>query len=234
MTKTKRLPNKLSEKQKKTLYKYLDSIYYSPSSGGGLSAPAALLKEVKRRGYYTNLGLRRIRNYLDEQNAYSLYKPARTRFATPPVRVTRFNQQMDMDLMDMSRYRSDNDGVRYLLSAICVFSKQAHLEPLMTKEGSEVAKAAAKILDSRPLGIQVVQTDRGSEFKSAPFQRMLEARGIHHFFAGGSTKAAVVERFHRTFRSRLSKYMFRKRTHRYLDALQSILRGYNVTCGGWC
>ena len=222
------LPARLSAKQKEALYKYLDKIYYDASSGGGFSSPLTLLKEVKRRGYYRNLGIQRIKNYLLHQNTYSLYKPARNRFPTPPVHVTRFNIQMDMDLMDMSRYQSDNDGVRYLLSAICVFSKQAYLEPLMTKEGPEVAKAAAKILDARPPGgPHVIQTDRGSEFRSAAFQQLLKERGIHHFFAGGSTKANVVERFHRTIRGRLAKYLFRKRTHRYLEALPILLEGYH-------
>lgn len=146
------LPHKLSQKQKDSLYKYLDKIYYDFSSGGGYSSPLTLLKEVKRRGYYRNLGLQRIRNYLNQQPTYSLYKPARSRFPTPPVHVTGYNIQMAFDLMDVSRWRSDNDGVRYLLSGICVFSKQAYLEPLMTKEGSEVAKATAKILDARPPG----------------------------------------------------------------------------------
>ena len=222
-----KLPAKLSTKQKEAVYKYLDNIYYAPSSGGGYSSAGTLLKEVKRRGYYTNLGLHRIRHYLNKQNAYSLYRTAHTKFPTPPVRVTRFNQQIDMDLMDVSRYQSDNDGVRYLLSAICVFSKQAYLEPLKTKEGGEVARAAAKILDARPPGVRVVSTDRGSEFRSAPYQQLLQDRGIHHFYAGGSGKAVTVERFHRTIRSIMAKYMFRKNSKRYLEALDDLLAGYN-------
>ena len=77
------LKAKLSGKQKTALHKYLDSIYYDLTSGAGYSSAATLLKEVKRRGYYKNLGLNRITNYLKQQKAYSLYKPARTRFPTP-------------------------------------------------------------------------------------------------------------------------------------------------------
>ena len=134
---------------------------------------------------------------------------------------------MDMDLMDVSRYRSDNDGVRYFLSAIDVFSKQGYLEPLKTKEGVEVAKAAAKILDSRPAGVQVVSTDRGSEIRSQPYQQILKDRGIHHFYAGGSGKAVTVERFHRMMRSIMAMYMFRKNSKRYLDVLDDLVSGYN-------
>ena len=150
------LPAKLNDDQKASLHKYLDSIYYNTSAGGGYSTPDKLLKEVKRRGYYQKLGIQRIRNYLNKQSAYSLYKPAVTRFPTPPVKVSAMNEQFEMDLMDVSRHHSDNEGTKYLLTSIDVLSKFAYAIPLKSKESGEVTKAAAEIFDDRQP--QVVET----------------------------------------------------------------------------
>ena len=221
------LPNKPSQAQLDALHRYLDRIYFDPTAGGSYATPLKLLKEVKRRAHYPNVGLRRIQTYLNKHAPYTLYKPAKTRFPTPPVHVSRIDEQFDMDLVDVSRQHADNDGVRYLLSAIDVLSKYAFLEPLKTKEGVEVAAAARKIFDERQP--EQVATDRGSEFKSKHFQDLCKELGIRHFFAGGSGKATVVERFHRTIRARIARYQYRHNTGRYIDALPALLEGYNKT-----
>lgn len=205
--------------------KYLDKIYHDPSSGGGYTTPEKLLKEVQRRGQYKRLGLRRIKHFLDNRTDYSLYKPLVTKFPTPPVRVSRLNQQFDMDLMDVSRQQSDNDGVRYILTAIDILSKYAFMVPLKSKDGKTVAAAAKRIFEQRTP--QVACTDFGSEFKDRHFHNVLNEMGIHHFYAQGSTKATVVERFHRTMRTKIARYQYHRNTDRYIDKLQDLLAGYN-------
>lgn len=220
-------PSRPTDAQRQALYKYLDRIYYDPASGGSYSTPSKLRREVERRDYYRNVGYKIVQQYLNKHNTYTLYKPTRTRFPTPPVHVTAINEQFDMDLMDVSRNAGDNDGVRYLLSAIDVLSKYGYLIPLKTKEGVVVAEAAAEIFDDQQP--QRVCTDRGSEYKSRVFQQLLKDRGIHHFFAGGSGHATIVERFNRTMRGRIARYQFKHNSMRYIDALQDLVDSYNKT-----
>ena len=52
---------------------------------------------------------------------------------------------------------------------------------------------------------------------------------MKHFFAGGSGKCTVVERFHRTLKARIARYQRRQNTERYIDVLQGIIEGYNKT-----
>ena len=208
----------------KALHSYLDRIYYDSTSGGAFSSPSKLLHEVKRRGYYHNVGIRRISHYLNKQSAYTLYKPAKTRFPTPPVYVTSMNQQFDMDLMDTSRYASENDGVRYLLSAVDVLSKYGFLIPLKSKEARAVAQAAIEIFDERKP--ESVCTDLGSEFRRL-FKEVCAERGIRHFYAGGSGHASIAERFHRTMRTRIARYQYKHNTMRYIDALPALVQSYN-------
>ena len=140
-------PNKPNNQQIDALYKYLDRIYYDLTSGGAFSSLSKLLHEVKRRGYYLKVGLCRIQNYLNKQTTYTLYKPAKSKFATPAVRVNKINEQFDIDLMDVSKDSSDNDGTRFLLSMIDVLSKYAYVVPLKSKRAAEVARAAETVFD---------------------------------------------------------------------------------------
>jgi transposase InsO family protein len=205
----------------------LDRIYYDPASGGAFGTAPKIQEEVRRRGYYRNVGLRRIQTYLNKQKAHTLYKPAKTRYPTPPVHVSAKNMQFDMDLMDVSRFASDNDGIRYLQTAIDVLSKYAYAVPIKDKEGRTVTVAASEIFDDRQP--QQVCTDRGVEYKSHRFQQLLREREIRHFFAGGSGKCTVVERFHRSLRTRMARYQYKANSMRYIDVLQDLIAGYNKT-----
>lgn len=218
-------PHKPNDQQLTALYKYLDRIYYDPSSGGGFTSPSKLLHEVKRRNYYRNVGMRRIQTYLNNQTTYTLYKPAKNKFPTPAVHVKKINEQFDIDLMDVSKDASENDGTRFLLSMIDVLSKFGYVIPLKTKETAEVARAAETVFN-RVVPDRLC-SDRGHEFSGRAFQDMIKLKGIQHFYAGGSGMCSIVERFNRSVKSRIAKYQFKKNTMRYIDALPALVKGYN-------
>jgi hypothetical protein len=219
-----KLPNKPSSEEIGKLYRYLDTIYYNTKSGGGYSSPSKLHYELKRRNKYKNVGIGRIKKYLSQQNAYTLYRPAVNRFKTPYVKVNFMLEQFDMDLMDVHRTSEENDGVKFVLVAIDVLSKFAFGIPLKSKKVLEVTAGAIKIFDKRQP--KSVCTDRGKEFSGA-FQDMLKSRKIRHFFAQGSTHCAVVERFIRTLRGKIARYCYRKNSDRYIDELQNLVSNYN-------
>ena len=58
---------------------------------------------------------------------------------------------------------------------------------------------------------------------------VLKEHGIRHFSTAGDTKASVVERFNRTFKQRLYRYMTAFNTVKYLSKLQALVHGYNVS-----
>ena len=66
------------------------------------------------------------------------------------------------DLLDMKAFSKDDNGIKYLLTVIDVFSKFVWIIPLKRKTGHEVANAFSRILKGRrPSKICV---DRGCEF----------------------------------------------------------------------
>ena len=69
----------------------------------------------------------------------------------------------------MSHLVEENDGYRYLLTVIDVFSKQAWVKKLKKKDGKSVVDAFDEIFVTRkPVKLL---TDKGKEFLNATFQR---------------------------------------------------------------
>ena len=55
------------------------------------------------------------------------------------------------DLIDMQEFSNDNNGIKYLLTVIDIFSKFVWIIPLKRKTGQEVANAFSRILmEQRP------------------------------------------------------------------------------------
>lgn len=131
------------------------------------------------------------------------------------------------DLVEMQLYWRENRGVRFLLTVVDVLSKYGWVQPLKHKTGLDMRQAFETILQEvhRP---QTLQMDKGKEFYNAPFQKWLKEQGIKHFSTQGDAKAAVVERFNRTLKERLYRYMTAANTTQYLTALEGLVRQYNA------
>jgi len=92
-----------------------------------------------------------------------------------------------------------------------------------------VTEAFEKILDSGG-DSRMLQTDKGSEFDNSSFQQMLKRHNIHFYTSENEDiKAAVVERFNRTLKTKMYRYFTFKNTLRYIDILQDLVDSYNTT-----
>lgn len=64
---------------------YLREIYYTLGNPGAYAGPEKLYQVVKQEGKY-KIGKQRIRQFLNKEDSYSLYKPIRKTF--PRSKVT--------------------------------------------------------------------------------------------------------------------------------------------------
>jgi len=88
-----------------------------------------------------------------------LHKPIRRKFARRRVTVNGVDNIWSADLVDMQALAKYNDGVKYLLNVIDVFSKYAWSVPLKDKTGK--FEAIIKSCGRQP---DMLWVDRGSEF----------------------------------------------------------------------
>ena len=146
----------------------------------------------------------------------------RRQFPTLRVQVWGMDHQWVADLVEVQRLAKHNGGTRYLLTVLDVLSKYAWVEPLKDKTGRSLAKAWERLLKRAHLRRpRQLQTDQGKEFYNRPFQQVLKKHTIHHFSTYGDTKTSVIERFNRTLKERLYRYLTAANTLKFVDVLPS-------------
>ena len=79
--------------------------------------------------------------------------------------------------MDVSSLSSENDGVKFLLVTVDIFSKYLYLQPLQSKKGVEVKKFLENIFDKgrQP---KVCRFDMGKEFSNKVVEKFLKEKNI--------------------------------------------------------
>ena len=76
------------------------------------------------------------------------------------------------DLIDMPAFSKDNNGIKYWLTVIDIFSKFVWIVPLKRKTGQEVPNEFSMILkERRPSKTEV---DRGRECYNKDFHKLIE------------------------------------------------------------
>ena len=221
LKKTKRPISSSSTKKSQVSQQWLNR-YHDPSAPGSLGG-------VQRFAKAQGLPLKKAQRLLEQDVGYTLHKPRRRRFATLPVVVGGLDDQWAADLVEVQRLAKHNRGIRYLLTVVDVLSKYAWVQPLKTKTGVALVKAFEKIVRQGGRHPNRLQTDRGKEFYNRTFQRWAEEQDIHHFSTEGDAKASVVERFNRTLKERLYRYLTTANTLRFDNVLPQLVQGYNAT-----
>ena len=128
----------------------------------------------------------------------------------------------------MQSLAQHNDGVQYLLTCIDTFSKYAWVRPLKNKSGLCVKEAFKSILEEKVT--LYLQTDKGTELKKTLFQGQLTEYKIQFYTSeNDDIKAAIVERFNRTLKTRKYRYFTHSTSYRYVDVLENLVHSYNHT-----
>ena len=195
--------------------------WYSPEAVGAFAGVQALKTgtKIKTDG---------IKEWLKGQEAYTLHKTIKRRFPRRRVIVRGIDDQWQADLLDVSKVESDNDGVHFLLTCIDVFSKFAWIVPLKNKSAEEVVAGMKSILNGTKRRPRKLHTDKGSEFVNKQFKKLLKDEKIHYFHTeNDEMKASIAERFNRTIKGRIWKFLTARHTHRYIDLLQKFVISYN-------
>lgn len=175
----------------------------------------------------SGLPQREVEQWLSRQNVHTLHKPARRRFPTRRVLVSSIDDQWQADLVDMQKFKTDNDSANYILTVIDIFSKYAWAQPITRKTGDEVTEAFRRIFADRVP--RKLQTDKGLEFINKQTQGLFRERNVRWFATENETKAQVVERFNRTLKSKMWKYFTANNTKKWIDILNDLLKNYNST-----
>ena len=184
---------------------YLKKMYYDVDRQSGLSSIERLYRTVKKDGKY-DLTRKQIKYFLQSQDTYTLHKPARKKYPRNSILAVGRDEIHQLDLVDVSNISKYNNGYKFLLTCIDVFSKYACVIPLKNKSGKTLVEAYKNSFKSSQRKPIMIHSDKGSEFTNRLFQQYLKEEGIHFYTTNSEVKASIVERFNRTLKSRMWKY----------------------------
>lgn len=198
----------------------LDRIYLNPKHPAAFSSVENVKRSVK------GFSRKKIQEYLKGVPTYTLHRQIRHRFSRRKTTSAGPKFSVQADLCDYSAYAKDNDGVKFLLTMVDVYTRMLYVEPLKNKSGLEVAKAMGKIFSENKLEPVYLHTDMGKEFYNNHVKELLSRIGCRHY-SPSQLKCAMVERMNRTLKTRLEKYMYHNSTRRYVAVLQDFANGIN-------
>ena len=163
----------------------------------------------------------------NEELANELHKPLRKKFKKRTVFVRKANDTWNADLVDVQALSEFNDGYKYILMVIDVFSKFGMAVPLKTKSAEEVTPAFASLLKNHKPNR--LWTDKGSEFYNEKMKKLLADNGIKLYSTQNAEKGSIIERWNRTIKTRMWKYFSANNTSRYIDILPTLIHKYNTS-----
>ena len=138
----------------------------------------------------------------------------------------------------LSKY---NKGIRFSLCVIDIFTKYAWVVPFKDKKGISIVKAfqiiikqsnsrqRAKGTSAKHVKPNKIWVDKGSEFYNAYFKKWLRDNDIVMYSTHNEGKSVVAERFIRTLKSKIYKYMTSVSKNVYIDKLDDIVDECNNT-----
>jgi hypothetical protein len=201
----------------------LQQIYYNPGHPAAFSNADRLFLAVDKR-----IPKKSIQHWLKKQLTYTLHRPKRKHFDRLHYLVDNIDDQWQTDLIDLRSISYENKGYNFIVVIIDVFSKFAWTVPIKQKIPSEIIKAFRDTFNSsrrKPLN---VMSDKGKEYTNLEFRNFLKSHDINYFTSKNEdTKACIAERFIRSIKEIIFKYLTSKNTLKYIDVLDKLTDTYN-------
>ena len=128
-------------------------------------------------------------------------------------------------MQSLSKY---NKGNKHLLCAIDLFSKYAWVISIKDKKGVSIVNAFQKIiLEGKKRN--KIWVDQGSELYNNSFKDFLKINNIEMYSTYNEGKSVVIERYIRTLKNKICKYITAISKDVYFDVLDDIVNKYNNT-----
>lgn len=142
--------------------------------------------------------------------------------------------QWNIDLMFYTSFKRLNKGYHIILTAIEINSKYAYAYPLKTKSKDKVVEVIEQLFNdirNDDKKIVILHSDKGSEFKNDKVKKLCEEYGVEQMFCreGDHTCNGTIERFNKTLRGLLNKYMSHTNKVVWFDVLDKLIKNYNST-----
>jgi len=193
----------------------LHDIYYSPLTG---YHKPTLYSEGKKLGFTK----KQIDEFLNQQEITQIFTPKKKKFTKI---VGHTNADYQMDVMFLEQYRRQNKGFIGLVTFIEITSRKVYAIPIKNKNQETINEAFDVFYKGVHATVNNITTDNEASFKNA-IKRYPE---ITHWLTdpGDKHKTGKIERFNRTIREMINKYMKINKTANWIDVIPDLIKNYN-------
>ena len=172
----------------------------------------------------SRLSKKKVETYLSQTDAHTKYKNPRKSFPRLKVQAFDINEIWSIDVAYMDKLAKYNNGIKYLLVAVDVLSRFLRVEPMKTKSASDTTRAIKRMITK--VAPRKVWSDKGSEFKGE-FRNFCQSKGIQTYNTHSETKSAFAERYIRTLKNIIYKYLEKKWSYHYIKKLPDFVGTIN-------
>lgn len=158
---------------------------------------------------------------------FAIHRGIKRKFRRRAVKVTPFIfETLAVDLKDISSISAENRGYKWILVAVCIFSKKLFTRLLKDKTGDSVLKAFQSIF--RETGFRVyIFADKGREWYNKKVMNYFKENGVHLYSTHSPIKSTIAERTILSLFLKLQKYMYARETLKIYDKLPEFTELYN-------
>ena len=144
------------------------------------------------------------------------------KFEKLKVHSSFINSIWSADLADVQLLNKFNKRIRFLLSVIDIYSKCVWVIPLKDKKGIIITNAFQKILDEWGRKPNKIWVGKGSKFYNIPMESRVEKKWYINVLTHNEEKFVVAERFIKTLKNKIYKYITSISNNMYIDKLDDI------------
>ena len=195
----------------------LTKLYYDPQTG--LSSAKNLYNLAKPYGYTQKY----IKEWINKQETNQIFKTQKKHYL--PI-IGYGTDEYQMDVMFLEQYKKYNKGYIGLMTFINVTSRMGYAIPIKSKKAAEYTRAFDEFYQK--VGhVTNITTDNEAAF----IKIIKKYPEMTHWLVdvGDKTKMGLVERFNRTIRDKITKYMKTYKTFDWFDVIPKLLSNYNNT-----
>ena len=199
--------------------KLMQILYYSPNTQ--FTSIRSLYNELKNRG----VKYQEVKEFVQKQESNQLFRKQKRIKNYFPIAASYKFEIIQLDLVDFSDIALANENYRYLVVAVDVFSRLAFVIPIKSRRTENILEALEEIITAT----EPTTINSDHEFTSHAIKNFFAKRGIdlEVVDVGDHHKLGIVDRFCRTLREKLNKYMAMYNTTKYIDVLSKIVYNYN-------
>ena len=194
----------------------LKSVYYNPESG--FVSAVKLWHKVKHH----KITLKETKDWINKQETQQIFSKQPKQFNA----IIGGDHDYQIDLMFSPKYKLQNKDYNTIMNVINITSRFAYSVPMKGKTQPEVNRAFAIVYKKIPKIVNMT-SDNESSLKNV----MKKHSEITHWLVEPEEKnrVGIVERFNRTIRQLINRYLKTHHTKTWYMVLPSLMRNYNST-----